>query len=78
MEDEQLELARSIPPIKARIDACYDFRVKSKAKTTNGYAKIAHKFAQRVQIKGGSIIVPATSSERRESLRSCRMFGISS
>lgn len=66
IEDEQLELARSIPPIKTRIDACYDFRVKSKAKTTNGYAKIAHKFAQRVQIKGGSIIVPATSSERRE------------
>lgn len=66
IEDEQLDLARSIPPIKARIDACYDFRVKSKAKTTNGYAKIAHKFAQRVQIKGGSIIVPATSSERRE------------
>lgn len=66
IEDEQLDLARSIPPIKTRIDACYDFRIKSKAKTTNGYAKIAHKFAQRVQIKGGSIIVPATSSERRE------------
>lgn len=66
IEDEQLELALSIPPIKVRIDACYDFRVKSKAKTTNGYAKIAHKFAQRVQIKGGSIIVPSTTSERRE------------
>ena len=66
IEDEQLELARSIPPIKARIDACYGFRMKSKAKTTNGYAKIAHKFAQRVQEKGGSIIVPKTSSERRE------------
>lgn len=66
IEDEQLELARSVPPIKARIDACYDFRRKSKAKTTNGYAKIAHKFAQRVQGKGGSIIVPKTSSERRE------------
>lgn len=66
IEDEQLELAKSIQPIRSRIDACYDFRIKSKAKTTNGYAKIAHKFAQRVQIKGGSIIVPATSSERRE------------
>ncbi|RNF87952.1 class I SAM-dependent DNA methyltransferase [Pseudomonas putida] len=66
IEDNQLALAQSILPIKDRIDACYDFRVKSKAKTTNGYAKIAHKFAQRVQIKGGSIIVPATSSERRE------------
>lgn len=66
IEDEQLDLARSIPPIKARIDACYDFRMRSKAKTTNGYAKIAHKFAQRVAGKGGSIIVPKTSSERRE------------
>lgn len=66
IEDDQLELALSIPPIKARIDACYGFRMKSKAKTTNGYAKIAHKFAQRVQGKGGSIIVPKTSSERRE------------
>jgi hypothetical protein len=66
IEDDQLDLARSIPPINARIEACYDFRIKSKAKTTNGYAKIAHKFAQRVLIKGGSIIVPATSSERRE------------
>ncbi len=65
IEDAQLELARSIPPIKERIEACYAFRMKSKAKTTNGYAKIAHKFAQRVQSKGGSIIVPATSSERR-------------
>jgi len=66
IEDDQLELALSIPPIKERIEACYEFRVKSKAKTTNGYAKISHKFAQRVQVKGGSIIVPATSSERRE------------
>lgn len=66
IEDEQLELARSIPPIKGRIKACYEFRMKSKAKTTNGYAKIAHKFAQRVLIKGGSIIVPSTTSERRE------------
>lgn len=66
IEDDQLELALSIPPIKERVDACYDFRIKSKAKTTNGYAKIAHKFAQRVQGKGGSIIVPATSSERRQ------------
>ena len=66
IEDEQLKLAQSIPPIKSRIDACYDFRMKSKAKTTNGYAKIAHKFAQRLKIKSGSIIVPKTSSERRE------------
>ena len=66
IEDNQLTLAESIPPIKTRIDACYTFRIKSKAKTTNGYARIPHKFAQRVQTKGGAIIVPATSSERRE------------
>lgn len=66
IEDEQLELARSIPPIAKRIDAIYDFRIKSKAKTTNQYARIPHKFAQRNYKNQHSIVVPATSSERRE------------
>lgn len=66
IEDEQLEHARSIPPIAKRIDAVYDFRIKSKAKTTNQYARIPHKFAQRLYKNQHSIVVPATSSERRE------------
>ncbi|SAL24676.1 hypothetical protein AWB71_01331 [Caballeronia peredens] len=66
IEDSQLELARSIPPIAKRIDAVYEFRMASSAKTTNQYAKIPHKFAQRLFKNQHSIVVPATSSERRE------------
>ncbi|MDP3211904.1 DNA methyltransferase [Methylotenera sp.] len=66
IEDSDISLANSIPPIKARIENCYKFRMASKAKTTRVYAKIPHKFAQRVQKNVGAIIVPATSSERRE------------
>lgn len=66
IEDEQLPLAMSIPPVKRRIDAVRKFREDSKAKTTNEYAKIPHKFAQRCYEERPSIVVPATSSERRE------------
>jgi len=44
----------------------YDFRIASKAKTTNQYAKIPHKFAQRFDKESNSIIVPSTTSERRK------------
>lgn len=63
--DEDRSLAESIPEIKKRINAVYDFRTASKAKTTNGYAAIPHKFAQRSPNKGNSIIIPRTTSERR-------------
>ncbi|WP_219627127.1 type IIL restriction-modification enzyme MmeI, partial [Vibrio parahaemolyticus] len=66
VEDHDLPLAKSIPEICSRIDAVYDFRISSKAKTTNQYAKIPHKFAQRTDITKPSIIVPSTTSERRE------------
>jgi hypothetical protein len=63
--DEQLELANSIPELKIRIDNVYKFRIKSSAKTTNGYASIPHKFAQRCLKETDSIIVPRVSSEVR-------------
>lgn len=66
IEDDQLELAKTIAPIAERINRVYEFRISSKAKTTNGYAKIPHKFAQRCHKEDESIIVPITSSERRE------------
>lgn len=66
IEDEDLEIAKAIPDIQARIEAVYNFRVQSKAKTTNQYAKIPHKFAQRTDISMPSVIVPSTTSERRE------------
>jgi hypothetical protein len=66
IEDEQLSLAMSVPPVRRRIEAVRKFREDSKAKTTNEYARIPHKFAQRCYEDRASIIVPATSSERRE------------
>jgi hypothetical protein len=64
--DDLLSIAISIPELKERIDNVYKFRIDSTAKTTNAYATIPHKFAQRCQIETNSIIVPSTSSENRE------------
>jgi hypothetical protein len=66
IDDRNLSLAKSIPVVQRRIDAVFKFRTESKAKTTNGYAKISHKFAQRCLKEERSIIVPSTTSERRE------------
>jgi len=68
IKDSQRELAESIPEIKKRIENVYNFRIASKAKTTNGYAVIPHKFAQRSPEDSDSIIIPRVSSERREYL----------
>jgi hypothetical protein len=66
ISDEDLEEANSIQPIKERIQRTYDFRIASKAKTTQQYASIPHMFAQRSYIAGSCIIIPRVSSERRE------------
>jgi type I restriction-modification system DNA methylase subunit len=66
IEDEQLNLAKKIPPIRERIQAVYNFRMHSPAKTTQAYAAIPHKLAQRAHKDSDSIIVPSTTSERRE------------
>lgn len=68
IDDNNVELAKSIPEISRRIDAVAQFRLDSTAKTTNEYAKIPHKFAQRSHKRGTAIIVGATSSENREYL----------
>ena len=66
IEDDDLEVANSVPEISTRIKEVKNFRVNSKAKTTNQYAAIPHKFAQRSFIAGQKIILPSVSSERRE------------
>lgn len=49
-----------------RVSAVREFRAASKAKTTNGYAKVPHLFAQLTQPDDKSfLIVPRVSSERR-------------
>ena len=49
-----------------RVGAVREFRLASKAKTTNGYAKVPHLFAQITQPDDADyVIVPRVSSERR-------------
>ncbi len=65
IEDNLLPLAESIEPIRDRINLVKRFRLDSKAKTTNQYASIPHKFAQRTCYGHASIFIPSVSSERR-------------
>ncbi|MDY0916258.1 class I SAM-dependent DNA methyltransferase [Pseudomonas viridiflava] len=67
-DDSDLDWAIRIPPIHQRIENVRRFRLGSSAKTTQGYARIPHKFAQRSHKSGRAIIVSATSSENREYL----------
>lgn len=49
-----------------RVQAVRDFRLSSSAKTTQGYAKVSHLFAQITQPEGVDyLLVPSVSSERR-------------
>ena len=49
-----------------RVQAVRDFRLASSAKTTQGYAKVPHLFAQITQPEGQDyLLVPSVSSERR-------------
>ena len=60
-----LEIARS-EFLSARVAAVREFRLASKAKTTNGYAKVPHLFAQLTQPDDVDyLIIPRVSSERR-------------
>jgi type II restriction/modification system DNA methylase subunit YeeA len=47
INDEELDFAKKNLEISKRINKVYEFRIASKAKTTNQYAQIPHKFAQR-------------------------------
>ena len=49
-----------------RVQAVREFRLSSSAKTTQGYAKVPHLFAQITQPEGEDyLLVPSVSSERR-------------
>jgi hypothetical protein len=63
INDEHLDLARAIPLVWDRVERVRDFRAVSKAKTTRGYAKIPHKFAQRAHREVRCIVVPKNTPE---------------
>ena len=65
IEDHNLTLAVSAPEIADRIESVRSFRCDSSANTTQGYATIPHKFAQRAHRDTLAIGVAKTSSETR-------------
>jgi hypothetical protein len=62
IEDRQVDEVIRIRPIASRVDAVRQFRSSSAAKTTNAYARIPHKFAQRCHKNEPSIAVPKTTT----------------
>jgi hypothetical protein len=63
LDDVNLTTAQQIPPIATRIEHVRTFRIKSRAKTTQGYARIAHKFAQRSHQEQRSIVIPKNTTD---------------
>jgi len=55
----------NIPPILERVTAVKSFRKESKAKTTNGYANVAHRFAQYCHRHEMAIALPSVTPEDR-------------
>jgi hypothetical protein len=66
IEDDDLETALNIDPIKSRIENVRKTRLSSKAPSTKSKANIAHKFIQIQDFGKEAIVVPEVSSERRQ------------
>lgn len=65
IEDDEKEIALSIPPIKERIDGVYKFRV-SGGDVARTLVDRSHQFRYRKLASKNEIVVACTSSERRE------------
>lgn len=66
IEDSELDKATQIQVIQNKIVLSRDHRLRSKDKGTNKLALRAHQFRDRNIAIDSAIIVPSTSSERRE------------
>ncbi|TYC08170.1 class I SAM-dependent DNA methyltransferase [Bizionia gelidisalsuginis] len=66
VSDDQLQFAESIPQIAERFEKVKAFREKSTEKSTREMSKQPHKFYYSVHNNSDSIIIPRTSSQRRD------------
>jgi hypothetical protein len=66
IDDQDLDLANSIEPIKERLDNVRDFRSKSKRGKTLETASTPHRFTEDRHKDKPSIIIPIVTSENRE------------
>ena len=66
IEDDNIELANSIPDVALRIEKVRSMRLSSKKAATRVFSEVPHKFVEIRYLKSEStIIVPNVSSERR-------------
>ena len=66
MDEKDFEKFGDLDPIKNRLEKVRQFRLSSDTVTTQEYAQYPYRFRQPQYIESDSIIVPSTSSERRE------------
>ncbi|MDK2776802.1 MAG: lactate dehydrogenase [Pseudomonadota bacterium] len=66
IDDEFLELAKSVPEIKIRISSVEEHRNRSKDISLNNLAYRPHQYRDRKSAKGHLLLVPTVSSEQRE------------
>ena len=66
MDEKDFEKFGDLEPIKNRLEKVRQFRLSSDTVTTQEYAQYPYRFRQPQYIESDSIIVPSTSSERRE------------
>lgn len=66
IEDEQKDLAISLPLVKDRIDKTEISRLNSKREATQKLSIIPHKFAEIRYLPTESILIPSVSSETRD------------
>ncbi len=66
ISDKKLKEAKSIPEINKRLKAVSDHRLTSTEKSTVALASLPHKYYFSAHQEGTSIIIPRTSSERRD------------
>jgi hypothetical protein len=65
IKDEDLEFAKSFSEISQRLDKVKEFRNQSSEKSTREAANTPHKYYYSVHNGAEAIIIPSTSSERR-------------
>lgn len=65
IEDSNLELANSIPPVKARIEGSRAMREASDDDGTRSLAETPHQFREMYQARDHLLIIPSVSSEER-------------
>ena len=64
--EKNKKIAYTFPPIIERFEKCYEFRIKSKKKATQQIAKTPYAFDEQKYKETNSIIIPQTTSEKRE------------